>query len=68
MSSLPGFETLPEGTYTHPGIEEKTLKPRLKQVNRNQLLLRPIDVENLVPPGHEVRAIGEFTGHIDLAP
>lgn len=68
MSKLPGFENLPEGTYMHPGVEEREPKPRLKMINRNQLLLMPVDVENLVPPDHDVRAIWEFSGHIDLAP
>jgi transposase len=68
MSSLPGFEVLPEGTWRHPGSEEREPKPRLKEINRNQLLLRPIDVENLVPPDHEVRAIWELTGRIDVTP
>jgi transposase len=67
MSSLPGFEALPERDYRHPGIEETELKPRLKEVNRNQLLLRPIDVENLVTPDHKVRAIWDLTGQIDLS-
>lgn len=67
MSRLPGFEMI-RGVHQHPGVEEKEAKPRLKQINRNQLLLRPIDVENLIPPDHDVRAIWEFTGHIDLAP
>ena len=30
------------------------------------MLLRPVDVERLVPEDHEVRAIWEFTGHLDL--
>ena len=46
-----------------PGSEHAT---RLKMINRKQLLLRPIDVERLVPDDHEVRAIWEFTGHLDL--
>jgi len=67
MNSLPGFEALPEGELRHPGIEEREPKPRLKEVNRNQLLLRPIDVENLVAPDHKVRAIWDLTGQIDLS-
>jgi len=68
MGSLPGFEALPEGTHRHPGLEERESSPRLKAINRNQLLLRPVDVERLVPDDHEVRAIWEFTGRIDLTP
>lgn len=67
MSRLPGFDTVSQGAHQHPGVEEKEAKPRLKPINRSQLLLRPVEVENLVPPDHEVRAIWECTGHLDLA-
>ncbi len=39
---------------------------RLKPVNRNQVLLRTVDVEKLVEPDHLVRAIWELTGRLDL--
>jgi transposase len=42
-------------------------KPRLKPINRQQLVLRPMDVEQLVPEDHEVRAIWEFVGELDLS-
>jgi transposase len=67
MSSLPGFEVLPEGVCRHPGIEEREAKPRLKEINRNQMLLRPIDVENFIPSDHRARAIWDLAGQIDLA-
>jgi len=35
-------------------------------VNRNQLLLRTVDVEQLVEPDHRVRAIWELVGRLDL--
>jgi len=47
-------------------LSEGEPQPRLKTINRKQLLLRPVDVERLVPDDHEVRAIWEFTGHLDL--
>ena len=47
------------------GPEERP--PRLKQVNRNQLLLRTVDVEKLVEPDHLVRAIWELVGRLDLS-
>ena len=37
-----------------------------KRRNRNQLLLRPVDVERLVPGDHEVRAIWDLAGRLDL--
>ena len=65
MNDLPGFETV-EGSKPDDGLAESEPTPRLKTINRKQLLLRPVDVERLVPPDHEVRAIWEFTGHLDL--
>jgi len=41
-------------------------KVRLKEINRLQTLLRPVDVEELVPEDHEVRAIWEFVTQLDL--
>lgn len=41
-------------------------KVRLKEVNRKQLLLRPVDIEALVAEDHPVRAIWEFVGKMDL--
>lgn len=42
-------------------------KPRLQQIDRRQLILRPIDVEQLIPEDHEARAIWEFVGQLDLS-
>jgi transposase len=49
-------------------LREATEKPRarLKPINRDQLVLRPMDVERLVPEDHEVRAVWEFVGRMDL--
>lgn len=41
--------------------------PRLQVVNRNQLLLRSVDVEQLVGPDHPARAIWELIGQRDLS-
>lgn len=41
--------------------------PKIELVNRAQLLLRPIDVERLVPDDDPVRAIWEMTGRLDLS-
>jgi transposase len=41
---------------------------RCKPVERNQLLLRTVDVEKLVGPSHAMRAIWELVGHLDLKP
>ncbi len=41
-------------------------KPRLQPVNRNQLLWRPVDVEQLIGPEHPARAVWELLGQRDL--
>lgn len=40
--------------------------PRVKPIDRRQLLLRVVDVERLVGEDHPVRAIWEFVGRLDL--
>ncbi len=40
---------------------------RVKVINRQQLVMRPMDIEELVPEDHEVRAIWEFVGRLDLS-
>ena len=40
--------------------------PKLKVINRQQMMLRAIDVEGLVEADHAVRAIWELTGRLDL--
>jgi transposase len=49
------------------GKRAEKSKPRLKAINRQQLVMRPIDVEQLVPEDHEVRAVWEFIGRLDLS-
>ena len=41
--------------------------PRLEAINRNQLILRPVDVDQLIPPDHPARAIWELVGQCDLS-
>lgn len=40
--------------------------PRVKPVNRQQMLLRPVVVEALIPEDHPARAIWAFVGKLDL--
>ena len=47
------------------GTEPK--RPRLKPIDRQQMVLRAVDVERLVPEDHPVRAIWEFVGRLDLS-
>ncbi|MBI4707727.1 MAG: transposase [Candidatus Omnitrophica bacterium] len=48
-------------------IGKEPPKPRLLMVNRNQMRLHPVEVEKLVSEDHEVRAIWELVGRLDLS-
>jgi transposase len=47
-------------------INAETPAPRLVSIDRRQLLLRTVDVENLVDDGHCVRSIWALVGRLDL--
>lgn len=58
---------LPQTEPTAGAVTTDTVREaRLKLVNRNQLLLRTVDVDKLVEPDHLVRAIWELTERLDL--
>jgi transposase len=40
--------------------------PRFEPINRQQMVLRSVDVEQLLEPDHLARAIWEMTGRLDL--
>jgi transposase len=48
------------------GAVATAAKPKLKPIDREQGLLRPVIVEELVPADHKVRAIWDLTGQLDL--
>ncbi len=50
------------------GEDVEGREPRLKRVNRKQLLLRAVNVEQLIPEDHPVRAIWELVGRLDRSP
>ena len=54
---------------TGEGQAENEVKKelRLKAVNRWQMILRAVDVENLIEPDHTARAIWELVGGLDLS-
>jgi hypothetical protein len=60
-TELPQREPAPE-----PVTAETEREARLKPVNRNQLLLRTIDVDKLVERDHLVRALWELAGRLEL--
>ena len=41
--------------------------PRLALIDRSQLLLHSVDVENLIEPEHSARSIWELIGRLDLS-
>lgn len=47
---------------------EQRPQVRRKKINRQQLLLRPVEVEKLVDLDHPVRAIWEMVGRLNLEP
>ena len=46
--------------------EEKKI-PRLRKIDRRQMVLHPVEIEHLIPGDHEVRAIWEIVGSLDLS-
>jgi len=52
------IETLP---HSNPA-------PRLKYINRDQLLFRTVKIDKLIDDKHPARAIWEFTGRLELTP
>ncbi|MGH9857976.1 MAG: IS1182 family transposase [Acidobacteriota bacterium] len=42
-------------------------RPRLKAIDRKQMCLCPIDVDNLIDQDHPARLIWEFVGQLDLS-
>jgi transposase len=46
--------------------DPKVTLPRLAAVNRQQMVMRAIEVERLIAEDHPARAIGELVGRLDL--
>ena len=66
---LPGLKGVMESGEEgkQRAAESRELKPRFELVNREQLILRTIDVEQLIEAEHPARAIWEFMGGVDLS-
>lgn len=62
-ASLPGFEALPS---LAPTPQPLPARPRVKTVDRSQLVWRSVDVEHLIEEDHPARAIWALTGQLDL--
>lgn len=64
---LPGVPTPAKPGHGDEDQEDRWGEARLKAVDRSQLLLRPVVVEQLIPEEHPARAIWEFVGRLDLS-
>ena len=51
-----------------PQPPEVTAEPRLQRPNREQVELRPVDLESLLPADHRARMVWEFVEGLDRAP
>lgn len=67
---LPGLEHVIEVSQEgkqRAAKNREQLKPRFELVNREQLVFRTIDVDQLIEAEHPARAIWEFMGRVDLS-
>jgi transposase len=58
-------EILPQ-TAAKP-VSDVEASPRLRQPDRNQVLMRPCSLEELIPAGHEVRTLWAVVEKLDLS-
>src|SRR5213593_3321573 len=63
--SLEAFR--PEDTLTEPEVSGKTAAKRFRAIDRNQMMIRPLNVEKLVEPDHPVRAIWAMVNRLDMS-
>lgn len=62
---LPGIELLP-GPPAAPLAPDGRGRPRVKPVDRGQMVFRAVDVDALIEDDHPARAIWEFVVQLDL--
>lgn len=56
--------------YEYASFEEKQEQkrmPRLRPLDRKQMIFHPIEIDRLIPEDHEARAIWEIAGSLDLS-
>ncbi len=63
---LPGMPDVITDTQDPGTLSEAKAKPRFEPIDRAQMIMRSIDIEQLVDQDHQVRAIWEFVGRLDL--
>jgi transposase len=57
----------PEPAAGAPATPEPPPVPRLKPIQRDQMVLHPVQVEQLVEPDHPVRALWELVSGLDMS-
>jgi transposase len=63
---LPGMpDSIPKSEEPN-GKSETKPKPRFETVDRDQMVMRPVDIDQLIDQDHAARAIWEFVGRLDL--
>lgn len=60
---LPGIDGFGMKPATEIVVERK---PRLRPVDRNQMVFYPTDIDMLIPQDHEARAVWQLVGSLDL--
>jgi transposase len=50
-----------------PAKPSSSAQPRLRVVDRDQFVLRAMDIEQFIPDDHPARALWEFVGRLDLS-
>ena len=63
----PALFELPPAVPSMPA-EREASPPRLREANRTQVLLRPVDLEGLLPEDHRARLVWAYVEGLDLTP
>lgn len=67
MTMLPGLDTMAPAMAPPPASEAAPPRPRLLEADRTQVLLRPSDLESLLPAEHPARTLWACVERLDLA-
>jgi len=65
-SLFPDENFSPKNEGKKPSSGNTSSNPKLKPVDRSQMIFRTIEIEKLIPQDHDARAIWEFVGGLDL--
>jgi transposase len=57
----------PTDALPEPDVSRKPAAKRFRPINRNQMMIRPINIDRLVEPDHPVRAIWEMVQRLDMS-